>query len=354
MVSSPHDAGLPAAWVLPNGSPRWARSRGVDGYFRVFTTSGSGSWVRRASSDLSPLDVVPAVFPEGRLFRGLRHETVRSPRTPGDSPLELHLSLRVGPSARPPPNALLPEGNTRPARAPLMRFAAPSAPRVDASTLRRPTPRCPRDEAPGFACPVRSALAVSHDLDGLLRIRPLQVSPDGAHGVLFLQGLSRSRMAGSLPSAPSPRAVPLPPLRRRICIRPPRSTAVDFRVSVRGPTVAAHLRFPADEGSFPSWNSLWDLAPTAPRGGWPFGPVTYSVVNDRRCDGKKLLGRRTAINAQIRALSMGGAYDSVTLQESRGNSFQSLFGAARTGTERGTALHRAIEAGSHEVRKHPR
>jgi len=194
MVSSPHDAGLPAAWVLPNGSPRWARSRGVDGYFRVFTTSGSGSWVRRASSDLSPLDVVPAVFPEGRLFRGLRHETVRSPRTPGDSPLELHLSLRVGPSARPPPNALLPEGNTRPARAPLMRFPAPSAHVVDASTLRRPTPRCLRAEAPGFACPVRSALAVSHDLDGLLRIRPLQVSPDGAHGVLFLQGLSRSRI----------------------------------------------------------------------------------------------------------------------------------------------------------------
>jgi len=49
---------------LPGGLNRWARSRGVGVIFRVYTTSGSASLVERIGYDLSPLDVVLAVFPE--------------------------------------------------------------------------------------------------------------------------------------------------------------------------------------------------------------------------------------------------------------------------------------------------
>jgi len=52
--------------------------------------------------------------------------------------------------------------------------AAETTTSLAAEAARRPTEVSP-SEAPGFACPVRSALAVFHDLDGLLRSRPPRV-----------------------------------------------------------------------------------------------------------------------------------------------------------------------------------
>jgi len=201
----------------------------------------------------------------------LRIQTARLPKKPNDSPHDLHFSHRVGRLAR-PSSCIHSRRNKRLTQAPLMRFFAPPALKADCvhspsadtevSAMKPPkrphppAPKCESSGAPSFTCPVCSARAVSHDLDGLLRNRPSRVSPDDAHGVCVLQGLSRfpeGRLVTE-PAVPSCRSALA--ARRRICIRPPRSTTVDFRVSLRGATVTAHLRFPDDEGSFPSWTFL--------------------------------------------------------------------------------------------------
>ena len=61
-------------------------------------------------------------------------------------------------------------------------------------------------EAAALPQPLRSALAVSHDLDGLLRSRPSQVSPGGAHGVC-----SPCRVAPASPRSPPSPASSSPP-----------------------------------------------------------------------------------------------------------------------------------------------
>jgi hypothetical protein len=111
--------------LVPRVAPR-SRSRGVDVIFRVYTTSGSGSWVRRTGFGLTPLDVGPCRFPRDRLSSTDWRATARIPKKPNDSPRDLHLSLRVGPSARPPSSTCF-RRNSRPIRAPLMRFSSPSA-----------------------------------------------------------------------------------------------------------------------------------------------------------------------------------------------------------------------------------
>ncbi len=58
-------------WSCPFEFPRWTRSRGVDGYFRVCTTLGSGLLVCRLDFVLTPLDVKPCRFSQGRLNRHL-------------------------------------------------------------------------------------------------------------------------------------------------------------------------------------------------------------------------------------------------------------------------------------------
>jgi hypothetical protein len=77
--------------------------------FRVCTTSDSGSLVDRTGYDLSPLDVVLAVFSEVACLETCESKTARIPKKPNDSPRDLHFSLRVGPSAR-PPSCAVPEG----------------------------------------------------------------------------------------------------------------------------------------------------------------------------------------------------------------------------------------------------
>jgi len=73
----------------------------------------------------------------------LRIQTVQLPKKPNDSPHDLHISLRVGPFAR-PASCIRSRRNRRLTQAPLMRFLPPPALKPKASTLPQPTPKCPR------------------------------------------------------------------------------------------------------------------------------------------------------------------------------------------------------------------
>ena len=112
---------------------------------------------------------------------------------PEDSPHELHLSLRaLGSFARPfqltgPRSTDSPPGSS----------PEVSRPYSASSKERLPTA--------GLPPPLRSAYAVSHDLDGLLRsMPPPGIAPGFTHGVPTLQGHSRLARKAPFPKLPAP------------------------------------------------------------------------------------------------------------------------------------------------------
>lgn len=249
---------------------------------------GSPHRLRSSASRLRTLSLFPkslAPLPNGG-------KTARSPKKPNDSPRDLHLSLRVGRSPAPPSLVVSEEttpdsGSSHEVRTPpAFQVGSVHSPvrgrRSDciapAEAAARPAPKCAPSGAPSFACPVCSVLVVFHDLDGLLHPRPSRDFPGFRSWGFVLQGLSRLSEDPLVSErvVPSCRSMPrrLPwgwgPLRARC--------TADFRVSLRGSTVAARFRFPDCEGSIPSWTFLWDLAPSASgvasANGRSFGPVT--------------------------------------------------------------------------------
>ena len=178
------------------------------------------------------------------------------------SPLELDLSLRA-PSLSPGLPAASPTKGAAAVQAPLLRSLPLQRLRIEASTYRGRLPQ-----------PLRSALAVSHDLDGLLRFDPFRGLPRIPLMGFFPPGLFPShrgprRLRHNLPSWPSSQL--LPPSRGRVaspcyCAGPPGSYSCDS-------TVSASFWFPIHRGPSPSWvSTFWNLASLRTHGFDPARP----------------------------------------------------------------------------------
>ena len=184
----------PAAFSPTSAVARRGVSHGVDGFFRVYTPGGSSILVCYLGFDLTPHDAVLAVFPPGASRLCCQRQS--TPLVNFTSPSE-H------------------KANCPPFSAPHhSKCASPpgSSPKVS-----RPSSasRAKRLLTAGLPHPLRSAFAVSHSLDGLLRFAPFPgIAPGNTHGVSALQGNSRTARA-----TPSPKSPPLMALARQQLLR---------------------------------------------------------------------------------------------------------------------------------------
>ena len=178
--------------------------------------------------------------------------------TPVDSPPELHLSLRA-PSLPPGPSAADLIKQVHRSRAPLLRSLHPSA-----------LARSERPLTAALPPPLRSALAVSHDLDGLLRSDPSRGLPR-----VTLLGFLPSRVTpDSLRAPPSPTRPPLLALPRLLLLEQGRVASSCCLGAPPGahscePTVSADFRFPFRRGPTPSWASSCGTSLPPPSPGSP-------------------------------------------------------------------------------------
>ena len=160
-------------------------SRGVDGFFRVCRARLAAHWFAAPTSTSPSLDAGPC-----RLRRTRWPVANASGRV---SPRELHLSLGA-PGLSPGLPPVRPQRRVVRSQASSLEVAHPSSAR---GTKRPPTTALPQ--------PLRSVLAVSHDLDGLLRSAPPRDLP-GWHswGPSSFRVFPAARWAPPSPAAQSP------------------------------------------------------------------------------------------------------------------------------------------------------